>query len=180
MVFILRIKPEQKIVKKLISEIIRDPDYDGNVFVYFHHNTQQYMWGTPGEYKGQVDDFIVDDYKHEKAFGDVYECSNRKFKIVYHSFIKNYTDEPSDNAMRMGMVFSYKIVHGDFVYVELIEIGNRKYMKYQERYNTKCNFNSCFATGCLNRCSKCKSARYCGKEHQTADWKLHKKTCAPN
>jgi len=32
--------------------------------------------------------------------------------------------------------------------------------------------------GC-KRCSRCKQASYCGVECQNADWKRHKKTCAP-
>ena len=31
----------------------------------------------------------------------------------------------------------------------------------------------------LKRCSRCKQASYCGAECQNADWKRHKKTCAP-
>ncbi|KAF1914403.1 hypothetical protein BDU57DRAFT_519376 [Ampelomyces quisqualis] len=30
----------------------------------------------------------------------------------------------------------------------------------------------------LKACAKCKSARYCGRECQTGDWKVHKKVCA--
>ena len=31
----------------------------------------------------------------------------------------------------------------------------------------------------LKRCSRCKQASYCGAECQNADWKRHKKKCAP-
>ena len=31
----------------------------------------------------------------------------------------------------------------------------------------------------FKRCSRCKQASYCGAECQNADWKRHKKTCAP-
>ena len=31
----------------------------------------------------------------------------------------------------------------------------------------------------FKRCSRCKQACYCGAECQNADWKRHKKTCAP-
>jgi splicing suppressor protein 51 len=33
-------------------------------------------------------------------------------------------------------------------------------------------------TGPLKQCSKCKSARYCTRDCQKADWKQHKKNCA--
>lgn len=35
----------------------------------------------------------------------------------------------------------------------------------------------CGATQNLSRCSKCKSAYYCSKQHQTLDWKSHKIVC---
>jgi hypothetical protein len=28
-------------------------------------------------------------------------------------------------------------------------------------------------------CSRCQAVAYCGKEHQKADWKAHKKACVP-
>ena len=28
------------------------------------------------------------------------------------------------------------------------------------------------------KCARCKVVAYCGKEHQKADWKVHKKICA--
>ena len=31
----------------------------------------------------------------------------------------------------------------------------------------------------FKRCSRCKQAWYCGAKCQNADWKGHKKTCAP-
>ena len=31
----------------------------------------------------------------------------------------------------------------------------------------------------FKRCSRCKQACYCGAECQNADWKRHKKKCAP-
>lgn len=39
----------------------------------------------------------------------------------------------------------------------------------------------CFLEGCVRdgtmRCSRCKLAHYCSREHQSAHWKLHKLTC---
>ncbi|PPQ92967.1 hypothetical protein CVT25_000168 [Psilocybe cyanescens] len=35
----------------------------------------------------------------------------------------------------------------------------------------------CKTTTALKRCSRCKSASYCSKECQTADWKTHKRNC---
>lgn len=37
---------------------------------------------------------------------------------------------------------------------------------------------ACGKEGDLKRCSKCKSAGYCGVDCQKRDWKLHKKFCA--
>ncbi|KAF7316395.1 MYND-type domain-containing protein [Mycena indigotica] len=34
-------------------------------------------------------------------------------------------------------------------------------------------------TGPLKQCSRCKQAKYCSTECQTADWKLHKRVCRP-
>lgn len=31
----------------------------------------------------------------------------------------------------------------------------------------------------LKRCGRCKVVAYCGRDHQKADWKLHRKACAP-
>ncbi|KAJ3104609.1 hypothetical protein HDU96_008861 [Phlyctochytrium bullatum] len=39
--------------------------------------------------------------------------------------------------------------------------------------------NKCGSTGELKQCSKCKVAEYCSRECQVADWKEHKKVCAP-
>lgn len=36
----------------------------------------------------------------------------------------------------------------------------------------------CGKTESTKRCARCKSAAYCGEEHQKADWKTHKKSCA--
>ena len=36
----------------------------------------------------------------------------------------------------------------------------------------------CGETENTKRCGRCKVVAYCGKEHQTADWKVHKKVCA--
>lgn len=29
----------------------------------------------------------------------------------------------------------------------------------------------------MKRCGRCKAVAYCGRDHQKADWKLHRKTC---
>ncbi|KAH7176003.1 hypothetical protein EDB81DRAFT_30866 [Dactylonectria macrodidyma] len=35
----------------------------------------------------------------------------------------------------------------------------------------------CRKTAGVKRCGRCKAVGYCGKEHQKADWKVHKKIC---
>ncbi|CAL1717236.1 unnamed protein product, partial [Somion occarium] len=42
---------------------------------------------------------------------------------------------------------------------------------------THCWQPSCNVTDSLSTCSKCRVARYCGKEHQVKHWKAHKKGC---
>jgi hypothetical protein len=42
-------------------------------------------------------------------------------------------------------------------------------------YRDACNV--CGAKGELMRCSKCKQAKYCSREHQVEDWKTHKRYC---
>jgi hypothetical protein len=37
---------------------------------------------------------------------------------------------------------------------------------------------ACGDTEKTMRCARCKVVAYCGKEHQKADWKVHKKICA--
>ena len=37
--------------------------------------------------------------------------------------------------------------------------------------------NVCGAKGKLFRCSRCKIARYCSKDHQVSDWQTHKNIC---
>jgi len=37
----------------------------------------------------------------------------------------------------------------------------------------------CGGTEKTMRCGRCKVVAYCGKEHQKADWKVHKRVCAP-
>jgi len=39
-----------------------------------------------------------------------------------------------------------------------------------------CNLAGCNAEG-SSRCSRCTLTHYCSKQHQFADWKIHKKTC---
>ncbi len=39
-----------------------------------------------------------------------------------------------------------------------------------------CNFEGCNVTA-TSRCSRCRNVWYCGKSHQTMDWKTHKITC---
>lgn len=46
----------------------------------------------------------------------------------------------------------------------------------------RCGHAGCFADKCpgggaLKRCSGCKAAAYCGREHQTAAWDAHKRMC---
>ena len=36
----------------------------------------------------------------------------------------------------------------------------------------------CGETEKTMKCARCKVVAYCGKEHQKADWKVHKKICA--
>jgi len=36
----------------------------------------------------------------------------------------------------------------------------------------------CGGTEKTMKCAQCKVVAYCGKEHQKADWKVHKRTCA--
>ena len=37
----------------------------------------------------------------------------------------------------------------------------------------------CGKTEKTMRCARCKVVAYCGKEHQKADWKVHKRACEP-
>ena len=37
--------------------------------------------------------------------------------------------------------------------------------------------NVCGVRGQLMRCSKCKQAKYCSREHQVEDWKTHRTVC---
>jgi hypothetical protein len=50
-----------------------------------------------------------------------------------------------------------------------------------QRRSTTCletlSCNICGKTEGIMRCSRCKTAGYCGKKHQKADWKAHKKIC---
>jgi len=41
--------------------------------------------------------------------------------------------------------------------------------------NTCCRI--CGKTEGIMKCSRCKAAAYCGREHQRADWKVHKTSC---
>mmetsp|Transcript_45309 Transcript_45309/g.90744 ORF Transcript_45309/g.90744 Transcript_45309/m.90744 type:complete len:182 (+) Transcript_45309:82-627(+) len=48
----------------------------------------------------------------------------------------------------------------------------------QERYEQIAETcTACGKQGKVQRCSKCKSAAYCGKECQLSDWTAHKKEC---
>jgi hypothetical protein len=38
----------------------------------------------------------------------------------------------------------------------------------------------CGKTEGIMKCARCKLAAYCGKEHQKADWKVHKTSCVSN
>lgn len=40
-----------------------------------------------------------------------------------------------------------------------------------------CALPSCGVTGCVTRCSKCKCAVYCSREHQKEHWKEHRIQC---
>ncbi|RFU24591.1 hypothetical protein B7463_g11746, partial [Scytalidium lignicola] len=40
--------------------------------------------------------------------------------------------------------------------------------------------NVCGKTEGIKRCAQCKAVAYCGREHQKADWKAHKKICRPS
>jgi hypothetical protein len=44
--------------------------------------------------------------------------------------------------------------------------------------NTSCRI--CGKTERIMKCARCKSAAYCGREHQRADWKVHKTSCVSN
>ena len=37
----------------------------------------------------------------------------------------------------------------------------------------------CGKTEAIKRCGRCRVVGYCGKEHQKADWEVHKKICVP-
>ena len=41
----------------------------------------------------------------------------------------------------------------------------------------KCSYDKCREISVSFKCSKCKSAFYCGREHQSLHWKDHKKVC---
>jgi len=40
-----------------------------------------------------------------------------------------------------------------------------------------CRLNTITCGGGLMKCGRCQAVAYCGKEHQTAHWKEHKKSC---
>ncbi|KAK6980710.1 MYND-type domain-containing protein [Favolaschia claudopus] len=52
--------------------------------------------------------------------------------------------------------------------------------EYEEAATRFCSRDNCFNYKDLKECAQCKSVRYCSKECQRNDWKLHKPTCAYN
>ena len=48
----------------------------------------------------------------------------------------------------------------------------------EEEKVTQCGVQNCQIQATL-RCSRCKQASYCGKEHQRQDWAFHKRSCKP-
>lgn len=46
-----------------------------------------------------------------------------------------------------------------------------------EQQQKRCSLPGCKASG-VSRCSRCKTALYCSREHQRQHWKVHKKGCS--
>lgn len=40
-----------------------------------------------------------------------------------------------------------------------------------------CSLDTCMVTNAAFKCSKCKNAMYCSKDHQRKDWPTHKTVC---
>jgi hypothetical protein len=63
---------------------------------------------------------------------------------------------------------------------EIRKLMDMDYLSVPTPTNLKCNGCSvCGSTFNAKRCARCKQVAYCGKEHQTKHWKLHKTFCVP-
>ena len=113
----------------------------------------------------------------------VYFFSKMGFFIFYYILlIILYTLSRKENATKQIPEYQYlqtkqKIINSDQSENSLLFVGNRGEMFYTR------NLNNC--TSCLvcykpttKRCSRCKKAKYCSREHQISDWKSkHKREC---
>ena len=175
---ILNLVEMRKNAYDFIKHVQKRSDYNGHIVIFFHELVKKYDFALIDEFNQQKQKFIINGLNYKQQYGDVYECEGVKYKVKYHQFAED--DEfslLSPNTIRMSMGFKVRHLGGLFVYVELEEISNKKYNKYENKYNLKCGFETCFASGCMKICSRCKKIRYCSREHQKSDWKQHKKIC---
>ncbi len=58
-----------------------------------------------------------------------------------------------------------------------IVVENTAYLSNPVPPVRKCGLPACPSTTDLQRCSRCKSIWYCGRDHQLQDWAVHRQVC---
>ncbi|KAL1694470.1 hypothetical protein GGG16DRAFT_47111 [Schizophyllum commune] len=94
---------------------------------------------------------------------------------------KNIPDSDVMRAHRQAKPYATRAAIGLLYAVPYLEDSGKQFHAAYARASTSAAANKCAACGkvkgTLMTCGRCKQTKYCSRECQTGDWKVHKKIC---
>lgn len=185
----LKVPHDPSILLKIISsnsELLEDKEIvPCNAVVWPHlrdaaYALQQNLWPHDATFEDHlvqaVEGMLRNDNYEKDAFPscmDTFDSARRRKLLSFEEHYRNSLLKSSMSKYSLWTCWGYLIRQGIPLYSTRF-IDDDRIRKFKEPMI--CMFNGC-QESCSSHCAKCAWKYYCSREHQVADWPIHRREC---